>query len=81
VEAADEGGVPCGVRMEAGKGRNGTGGGGGHSGTRAHRSHDRRLPMEEIVAEWACAAGGWGVLCEVLELLLDAFGGGAAGHG
>ena len=55
--------------------------GGGHSGTRAHRSHDRRLPMEEIVAEWACAAGGWGVLREVLELLLDAFRGGAAGHG
>ena len=55
--------------------------GGGHSGTRAHRSHDRRLPMEEIVTEWACAAGGWGVLREVLELLLDAFRGGAAGHG
>ena len=73
----------CGVGGGWRRGRGETVGvwGGGHSGTRAHRSHDRRLPMEEIVAEWACAAGGWGVLREVLELLLDAFRGGAAGHG
>ena len=72
----DAGRVGCGWRWKRGEAV-----GVGSAAERAHRPHDRRLPLEEIIAERACAAGGWGVLREVLELLLDAFGGGTAGHG
>ena len=41
----------------------------------AHRPHDRRLPVEEVVADRSGRAGHWRVLLQVLQLLVDPLGG------
>lgn len=39
------------------------------------RSHDRRRPMEEVVAHRACAAICGGITLEILQLFVDSFQG------
>ena len=46
----------------------------------ARRPHDRRLPVEEVVADRSGRAGHRRVLLQVLQLLVDPLGGRAHGR-